>query len=224
MSIIVIDHDRLLRKRDERQEEVDSLVPFLGCKVEIVEGTTLENIFNFIALDSHLLGTIFGQELGFHDLDQYIEQMNKPGDFEDEEPLVKLVISFGAEIMDGEIVIGSDLSGVRIGKNEAGVVGEMYCAVEFTPINNLKHLPVVIEQDFPISDFDHPEKFDFWNGKRLHSTLWEFLGAILFEISFLGNVQDQLKKIGELDQLIADAKQQLKEGKLHRLNFEDFEI
>jgi hypothetical protein len=96
-------------------------------------------------------------------------------------------------------------------------------AVEMTPINNLANYPIKVRSTlfFEYYDDKHYEKiYDF----KPSVTLIELLHAILWELSFLGSIDQRDKKLKELGESLKEIKEAKKNGTLNKItmSYEDF--
>lgn len=61
------------------EQEIESLVPYLGDYIRIVRNFTFGDLWQYIVRDAEILETIFASQLGHHPLAPYIEESrNKP--------------------------------------------------------------------------------------------------------------------------------------------------
>jgi len=160
-----------------KEEEVDSLQPFLNEAVELSDDFTLGDLFYFIEKEAGFFNLVFASQLGHFPLDVFLKEYKKPiPKKEEDEEIDYLKVSSCAELWGwGDIDIYSDFSGV----NESEGIS---LAVEFTPLNKLKQYPLRLNETFKIFGDDQEQILE---GKK-YFTVYEIIGCILNEISFCG--------------------------------------
>jgi len=167
--MIIIQPDQTLRKseyRDQTIEVVDSLLPYLDERVEFHEDLTLGDLFKFIERDKEVFAGVFLCQLGRHDLNLYIDEIDKETiETSKENTIINyLELSWvtNHDIMDGETFFDTyiDFSGVGQFRDKIAHGDnkwrETSVAVEFTPLNELKQYPLKLNEKIKIfKPYDH---------------------------------------------------------------------
>ena len=198
------------------KKEVGSLWPYLNDRVVLSEDFTLEDLFNHIEKNKEAFDIIFHSVLGHYPLQLWIDEIKKPGSKKDDE-IEYLEIHRWGEYWDwGNIDLSIGVSG--IGKKEDG---PSY-GIGFTPLNELKHLPLRLNENFEIGEVIIPSRIVLFFARLLKKIsipvgkwdnsfnrtyvkgkaeimVHELISAILNEISFYGNPEERDGKMVELE-------------------------
>ena len=210
------------------EKEVESLYLYLNEVVELSDDFTLEYLFNYIERDVDDFNLIFSSHLGHHPLQLYVAEIKKPGPEKDDE-IDFLEIQRCGEYWDwGDIDLYIDFRGINI-KEDMGY------AIEFTPLNELKHLPLRLNKDFSISEVKIPSKVVMffvrllkkigiplgkWDNPFDHIyvrgqtnfTVNELISSVLYEISFVGTPMDRDVEWSNIKEDVKDIKKRYKES------------
>lgn len=184
----------------------DEILSYLSDYVELGESVTFDRIFELISLNKDLIENIFYSCLGGYSLSPFINEIeNIPTE---KSQLDYVEIGWYCDRYDNEFNISSSFHG--IGSEKDGK--EMTYAIEFTPLNNLKSLPIRLNTN--LSYFILPKKGngkhkDVYLGNR-YFTLYDILYGILFEITFNGDPKNRNMRFSELQVSIDEAEEQLK--------------
>lgn len=218
--------------RDSPDEEfpVESLAEFLNCDVELRPGTTLRHIWAYLEQDAEFFGRVFRQAMGGFPIEAYITQGQRPvtDNEEDEDPdnrMEILEVYWDADVWDDKFEVFASFHGRGKHKwiNADGVqeIGECGYAVEYTPVNELLDYPLLLDPQFNIIDKENNYE-TMWSGTRAW-TVYDLYYAILYEITFCGTPDDQVRRVAELDQRLAEAKDAVARGDVHPIEdlFED---
>jgi hypothetical protein len=202
-------------------EVVKDITRFFGSKVRVEDGVTFGDIFR-IVLDNHkVFQLVFDSDLGFHDLTNWQEEFNaEPDKINDDLKWVE-VSSYGEYCVkdNGENELSIALEFVGMGKpgEEDIAYGTppdqmIGYSFSFTPINQLKHLPFKINNEFKIYKLNLDRKKDekpdltpVVHGEK-SITLYEMFSAILDDISFFGHPEARDLQGQELQQSYEDVK------------------
>ena len=207
------------------EKEVDCLYSYLNEMVELSDDFTLEDLFKILEREHVFMETIFTSHLGRYPLQLYIDDIKKPRpvkDDEDEDELCCLELKrFGEHWSWGDIDLFIDFSGLS---NKT----DWSYAVEFSPLNELKHLPLRLNEDFEISEGKTSSwivryLFKWWKGtigrwKNPYSyihvegktkfSVYELISTVLYEISFAGEPVERDAKIAEIVGITKEAMEQ----------------
>jgi len=185
------------------EKEVDKLSLYLNEVVELDNNFTLADLFDYIEREKDLFNVVFSSQLGHFPLQAFIDEIRKlvPEGGERSE-IDYLEIRRYGEYSDGEVEIWVDVCGV----NEK--TGDGY-GIEFSPLNEIKHIPLRLNKTFKVSELKIPSKFIRFLitlGKKLGIplkrwespfdyvyvsgttcfTVYELISEVLNEISFAG--------------------------------------
>lgn len=174
---------------------IRSILHELRYACEIEEGVTLGDIFTAVG-ESEALCLIIG-EWSWCNCEAFHKEIKKPGIPSD---LKWIEISRCAEIeQDGTFQVNLNVSG-RDGT-------DTFWGIDFTPINELRDLPVKLSEKLQVVDF-RGEEFKREELKNDCFSLLDVLGELYFEVSFHGSPEDRNEKMGEL----MDAVKAIKDG------------
>jgi hypothetical protein len=164
---------------DNEEKEVIGLQPYFSELVQLDKNFTLGDLFFFIEKEKEFFNLVFASQLGHYPLDLFIEEYKKsiPETNWSDNEMKFLQLSWICEICnDGDTEFDLGFDGV-------GEDGQRY-AIEFTPLNELKKYPLQIKENFDI--YREGSNKRIVCGIRL-PTVYELIGAVLFEISFVGS-------------------------------------
>ena len=185
------------------KKEVRHLYLYLNERVKLSGDFTFGDLFNHIEKDLEIFDLIFSSCLGHHLLRLWVDEIKKPGPKKDEE-IDYLEIRRWGEYWDwGDIDLSIGISGI-------GEKSDISYGIGFTPLNELKHLSLRLNEDFGISETIVPSRIVLffarllkkigipvgkWNNSFEHTyvkgkaefTVYELITAVLYEISFYGD-------------------------------------
>ena len=175
-----------IRAREEKKKEEQVLSDILQFPIEI-ENTTFGQFFEFIIREADLFQRIFKAAMYGHPLGPYIDELRKPDG--NPENVEHVEVYWFAQRFEGELELGPGFHGW--GKYEPQVgIPEMPekggYAIEFTGLDEYKMLPLKLDT-----------KADFYSledgGKKLMDgtlefTAYDVIRAILFEITWAGDI------------------------------------
>lgn len=214
-------------KQKHVEKEINTLIQFLQCYVEIESGTKFRDLWKFIVCDQKILQLVFMTALGGHPLNLYIKEANKPPKDEPKDPddsIQFLKFSWGNEYHEDydepkgsgklEFYLYPDFHGWGKYREKHAVGGEKIeetsYGIDLTPINELMDFELKIDDKLVVRDI-------FVRGSvqppkniltaKLTFSLYDILYAVLNEISFYGSpekrestlkvLQGRVKKVDE---------------------------
>jgi len=204
--MITIYPDKIIRSFDDKDRkdewiEDENLPYYLGDTVEIEEGVTFGRFMNLLKAALELYQVFFHEELGGHPLGAYLDDMDSDGEDDGSQDLTSVRVKWVCEIWwlfkqeeTPLMEFYTDFSGRGPALEDgAGMKkGEMISwGIDFTPLWQLKHIPLVLEKKFHIYKDDC--RYD--DRKSSHSDLGEVrrnfrlrdvIEAILDEVTFYG--------------------------------------
>jgi hypothetical protein len=197
------------------REEVSSLWPFLEDVIKLSDDFTLLDLFNLIAKEKDVFDIIFYSSLGGFPLQAYLDDIAKDRSPDDGDEIDYLEVYRSSERWDwGDIDISLNFHGVSI-KEDIGY------AIEYTPLSDLKHLPLRINTNFEIGEVKkedgHPWKWHVYTKGKVDVTVYELIHAVLFEVSFCG---DPVKRDARREDLFEQFEEIKEEYKEHPERFE----
>lgn len=160
-----------------------------ACQIE--EGVTLADIFAAVE-QSEPLCVVLG-EWAWCNCAAFHKEIKRPSTGT---ALKWIEISQTAEIdKDGEFQFGLDVSG----RDDSDTTW----AIDFTPVNDLRDLPVKLANTFTLWDWrtDEPEKQKL---KVDCYSLLDVLGELYFEVSFHGSPEDRNERGNELAEIVKE--------------------
>lgn len=199
-------------------EPIDSIASYLTHPVEIDEDFTLEDLFKLLEKERELVDIIFMANLGGHSFDLYLEDMKKEVPNNIDVDIKHLEVYWVAEhfVFEGveDLNIYADFHGYgdwpKTDKEEAYKGG---IAIEFSPLHSIKNYPIKLNREFKIYQHKTEPEKEPNRGKVILDTIREFnlyevIGTILYEVSFMG---DPGERDGALNDLL-EMKQELDEA------------
>lgn len=208
------------KDEEEQEHEIESIVPYLTCPVTI-ESATFANIWRYLEHDAEIMGLVFSDAMGHFSIKPYIDQSHRPsdgdGEAEDNNNRIEyLVCGWGGTICEGKLDIYTDFGGfgpITIQDTDGKITEETYqgsWGIEFTTINKLMHYPLKLNEKIEIYEehYGGPAAYRedlTWSGTK-EWTVYDMYYAILYEITFCGLPNDQVLKVAELDQSLAEAR------------------
>ena len=217
----VLSHGILVRKdgiyyrywEDSKQNEnkIDSFLPYLREEIQFVD-ITFEDFFNHIMKDHEEYSKVFASHLGHYELDIWLGEWS----MDDSDPqhvherMKQIEIGWAADKNENEINEWVQFHGwgqsfdkyskqVGDGKWE-GEWHDTHFALEYSPLNTLKHYPFLINKEYKIYEFCSAEKPLLEGYKSF--TVFDVISAILFEISFAGSPTNRTERMEEMNATI----------------------
>lgn len=188
-DMVYVSHwDTEKRKRIEKKKTDQVLSDVLQFPIHGFNSTFGE-FFSFIIRERKLMERIFTAATYGHPLEPYIAEIAKPPG--DPEELERVEVYWNAQIQDGDLEIATGFHGW--GKYKVDPAADKDApkaggyAIEFTPLNEYKMLPFILDTDFEIWDIKKPEKPIIAKAERLF-TPYDVIRAILWEITWAGDI------------------------------------
>lgn len=230
-SIILFkDHKAFLEKTEKNEEtkkretqllEITSLIPFLNYEVSFEDGTLFDDVWSFIEKDYETFEVLFSGVINNQNLDTYVKQFHKPKKektkIDDQHPGIDYFeLSYGAEVEifrnEKEFNYGPCLNFRGKMKDADGNYYNGYYGMTFTPINDWKGYEIKISDSYSINfwNLDSTDPDDKYS--TLHDnivtkmTVYDMLYAILDEVSWGGDPEEQEQKLKELQQIAENVK------------------
>jgi len=216
------------------KKEVSRLWPYFNEVVELSDDFTLEDLFYHIEQEKYIFDLVFNSHLGHFSLQKYIDEINKPGVVRDDKISYLELRRYGEYTSwkdriskewgiksNPEIELFLDFSGV--GKQE-----DVEYAIEFMPLNELKHLPLKLNKKFNISEIRFPCRiikflvrvlkyisFSRWGGCNsfghtyvegdVNFTVYELFSTVLNEISFMGTPEQRDAQLVKIQDIVKES-------------------
>lgn len=181
----------------------DEVLSYLSDYVEFGESVTFERIFEIISLNRNLIQKIFHSCLGGYSLNPFIKEIEDIPSHKSE--LKYLEIAWACDKYDDDFNISPSFHGIGLHKNdENSEEEETSYAIEFTPLNNLKHHQIRLNTFLSymvIPKRDEPKNDDsrFVDLGNKYFTLFDIIYAVLFEITFNGDPKNRDSRLAELE-------------------------
>lgn len=209
---------------------VDSAIPYMRHEVALSDDYTLYDLFKMLQKEMDKYNLIFCSYLGNHDLGNYWIDMCS--EFEKASDVDYLEVYWycgcnayeqrGYKEWKNDISVNPEFHGWGTwDENEHAGIPKGYkggMAIEFTPLAELKNLPLRIRTKTKITlddgtyDEDGNNKVLFEGDKCF--SVFDFVSAILFEISFMGSPIDRDEALESLVEDRKDAEEKLATGEL----------
>ena len=203
------------------ERDVALLYPYLNERVVLSEDFTFGDLFNHLDKDRPEFDLIFSSCLGHHSLQLWFDEIRKPGSEKDDEIDYLEIYRWGEYWSWGNIDLSIGISGISSNVEYTYGIG-------FTPLNELKHLPLRLNENFGISEVKIPPRIIMfcarmlkklgipvgkWNNPFEHTyvkgkaefTVYELITAVLYEISFYGDPEKRDEKMEELERITKES-------------------
>jgi hypothetical protein len=232
-----------------KEEEVEHLIPYLSEEVQLSEDFTLLDFFNYIEKEKEIINVCFSSHLGHHPLQLYIDDIHKEISTEKDESSmevkylelywmcdfwnwekIKPVESFenglthkipDNQFPDIDFYAGFHGVGSFLDFDDKTMVEEGGIAIEFSPLNELKNLVIKLNKKVDIVDMSTSDMKPLCTGNHEFS-LYEFIGEVLSELSFMGDPEKRNKDLEDLDNGISEIRYNYKEDpEKHSINLAD---
>lgn len=204
-----------------RQDEVwvkpaQTLSDILQCPVEL-EDTTFEQFFRLVIAELPFFQKAFNGALYGWSLDSYAEEIEKTPHPEDRsDDLDHVEVYWSAHLFEDELSLGPGFHGWGDWKREpwmgADAPAKGGIAIEFTPIHHYKHKLLKLDTEVHIQDLKDREGKNVLKAKQ-GFTVYDVLNAILFEITWGGDVSHRDAQKKEIFDRADEAKRKLDEEK-----------
>ena len=192
-------------RTDEKEEKVDSLIPYLNKIITIEQGVTFGDFFDYAMQESEQYSIIFYSQLGGFDLTKWTDEWDNPDTTDNElEELTFLEVYWIAETWfdRDELDDYVGFHGQGPGEYPDGQkVDDMLYSVSFTPINKFKDLEFRINNEYKIIHHEKgvlPEKVLLDTHKKM--TIYDVIGGILDDISFYGDPENRKEAQNEIEE------------------------
>lgn len=213
---IKIEKDKMIHQRIGGElEEIKSLeLPFhLNDNVIIGDGVTFERIFNLIIENKELFNIIFTSHMGGYLVDQFIEEFSKDAD-EDNDWMKNMShcevyacfdhFKYDNDDEDNDIYYGFHGKGNDSDETNYGFMG--------SSLNNYKHLPIKIDNNIKFTidtggkllgknAISFEEKYKTVHSGNFPINLFQFIGAMLYEITWNGTPDERDERFNELKEI-----------------------
>ena len=192
-----------------------SLIPYLGDNIIISKGTTFETFMDLLTPDRKLINMIFFSDIKGLDIMEFIKEMKselKNADEDDKMKIDYLVIKRNFsynEYKDETLGLERyfDYYALLEGYGDWSNKTKGAIAVDFTPLNKLKNLHLVIDNEINITAFGVRKFKNIINKKngslimgKCEITLYEVIKAILYEITWHGNISQRNERRKDLEE------------------------
>lgn len=186
-KLVCMDWDHVAGRHTERAIETDELAWHLHDSMCLASGTTLRDLLMLIGRDTNLFGVVTACDC--------IGELVAELDVEPEpaKEIVALEISWGATVALSDTPIFDDFV------EFCGHGDEGKAAIEFTPVNRLAELPILLNEAFNVWNDNDTMLFS----ATKHFSLLDIVRGVLDELTFLGSP-------AERDEALADLRSRIK--------------
>lgn len=196
--------------------KIDVLFRYVGYVTKFEKGLTLGQLIEALSPFAAEINVLFCPELGGYDFQIYIDDLRNTQNVTGRTDLTHLELSWVAETHENSrnphFSIYVDFSGVGPATEqdkEYTNKDTVHYGIEFTPLAEMSHVPVIINEDFHINRYCEKDgKFsieELCTGSKNAMTFRESVGGILNEISFIGTPErrdGERKHLNELGEAI----------------------
>lgn len=163
------------------------IVSYLTYPVTLEEDVTVEDIMNILALNMDSTDFVFDSSLGGFPFTSFYEELK--GEAE-EQMFSYMEVAHESDPVTEELFSIARMRGV--GKNN-----ELF-SVEFTPIASYKHMKIVLNNEYTIIKIGEDEKKNNIFSTKKAFTLFEFIHALLFEMSYYGDASSRKNTLDDM--------------------------
>lgn len=185
MLLVITENDIAIRESN-KDRSIDDIHNYLWAPVELEGSVTLRRLFGIIEPLVDFWGIMLNENVSAL-VTEMATSCVEPANFS------SLVVSWQLERQKGELTLTNDFSGKD--------VNNVFCAVEFYPVNRLGAIPVKIQKELALFDWDTQETQPL--GVRQPSLI-EMYKAIFYELSFFGSPEEREAAKLELEQALDD--------------------
>jgi len=145
---------------------------------------TLYDVMNYVRNNEQL--KVFLSEYCWCDIDSYNDELDLDSTDENLDLDCLKIAKFIT--LDGDDIEYSCMDFLGVGDGNNGEISSFN--IDFTPINNLKHIGIMVEPNCDVLEYKNSEVVSTANGSCGY-TLLELFDAIYFEISYFGTPEDR---------------------------------
>lgn len=212
--------------------DYDDMVRYLSEKVYVENGVTFEDFFTPVMKNWKQYEVLFSSQLGQNSLKDFYEEWNKPFVQRVDIGINEMFIEVGWGSLELD-VNKKKMShhqypvfhGVRIPTKEEKKDGFldsdiMYVGLDFSPLNELKEYKFRVNNIVKVLMWDmksENEKLTEWGTFEQDLSLYDILGTIFYEITFMGSPEDRNFVRDDLINTAESVRRELDAG-----NFSDF--
>lgn len=201
------------------------LPKYIGEPIKIEEGVTFKRIFNLIIMNRKIFNTIFYSFTRGFDIDLYIEDYLKESEDVDSAIDYCEVYRVYENFKYDDGTEEDQYYYAFHGKGKPTKEGALNYGFSFTSLSELKNLPIKTNENLEITidtglsfddkDFDLKNKYKKIHTAKIPITLFNFIGAILYEITFTGTPANRDEKLNDLQ----DTVERIKNGEEETFEF-----
>lgn len=223
-SIYIKKNDIIYYDYDNQENTVDPLEisKYLGCDVNIEKGVTFERIFNIIIQNSDIFNNVFYGATNGIFIEEFIEDFIS--DVQDENDFFSKVKSLEVERVyqhyrfdngDEDEEYYYSFHGIGDIDDETGY------SVGMSSLSNYKHIPINLNTKMEIrvdngKEFkninEYGDKYELKHTLNIPISLFNFIYAILYEITFNGAPENRDERHDQLMEQVNDIKEKKLKG------------
>jgi hypothetical protein len=176
------------------EDKIPSGLHVLRCACHIDSGVTLSDIFHAVEQDPDLVRLL--EQWSWCDLEAFHSEARKPANEASDLSYIEIAKYFEWDESEAQETI--DVSGIGH-PDENGVT---HYGLDFTPVNQLVHLPVRLRPEMEIHK-DHKKLGE----APCTFTVLDILGEIYWEISFYGSPENRDRESAELRESVREVEE-----------------
>jgi hypothetical protein len=199
-TLIFQEWDSDISEYIERDVELEDIPFHFNSSICLSAGTTLKDIFLLVSKSIELFSTVTGCPY----LDELVAEALSKAE-SGEKDIGALELKRIAIVQKSELFFHFDFHG--LGDDET-------YAIEFTPLNKLVTVPLILNEDISLEDSDTEEVY---LKCKMTFSLFDILFGIVEELSFMGPPNIRAMALDELKGRVDD----IKEGKVETTSWED---
>ena len=214
----------LLDRVSKEETPVETIKYYLDCPVQLEQGITFKTFFNHIIKEKDFFNIVYKETMGNSSIDNFLSEWDKEEEEIDRTQGIQYIKAY--KIFDYiEIVLEEDFVDIRIDFDGIGNEEQLY-NLEFIPLNQLKNIPLVLDEKMSIyrtvANLRGEELFFKGNSFTL---LFELLGTILYVITIHNTPDGKLSAKNKFIQIlgetnIVDLLEEQKEEAVEDQNYE----
>ncbi len=214
----------LVDRITKEETYVETIKHYLDCPVKLEKGITFKTFFNHIIKDKDFFNIVYKETMGKSSIDDFLSEWDEDGVDINPDKGIQYIKAY--KIFDYiEVALEEDFVDIRIDFDGVGKDDQLY-NLEFIPLNELKNIPLIVEEKMSIyrtvANLKGEELFFKGNSFTL---LFELLGTILYVITIHGTPKGKLSAKNKFIQIlgetnIVDLLEEQKEDAVEEQNYE----
>ena len=221
MEICIKKSGEIIGKNYEGEEEiVQDISLWLGAILKLEEGIKFQTFFDLLIPHKKFINKVFYSQTGGWQIDHFLKEWEKPEKKrKDGLDIDLLEVYWSFEFMEytqkkyeDEVYFYPGFHGWGDWNDPQFPDTKGSIGISFTPINELKNIPLVLNTKVSIYKDIKDHKNPHIEGSKKF-TLYDVIGAILHEISWNGGPEKRDEELKDLKEITYAARTEIMEGK-----------